>query len=605
MGTPVPDPTDWAAWQGWADDAALQAQWTGNTNALNFATMPRFHRTTTNFTDEVHEYFFDGVLVNAPDDPDRWPSPSSIHVWPDFDSAAASLRSARATLEKILRECLFPRPPPGPNTPKDPAPLEKAPVLWEALLGRARVISDLAQVGERFAGAFRLGKPTTEAQQEAIDNLVLGVGASGEAWAALPAAERADYDTLQRAAVAALAEDFRSKWDDTRNAGSVKHEGYDLYVQHKPVPEHIKLPLGFKRAMALLTKKYDVYGSEIPIADEIARVIGCFDLLLVDRETGELIVADFKNCGTDDLADSGGREYGCHPFTKHLKGTKYNKYRFQVSFYRHILELHYFPGRMSKTCILININPADPDCCQIHYLEAVDMAPFWKYLLQRLDPSKPKGQQQNNDLIFKEQVPTLVPVFPDDDLRCKGRTTRARLPRLGPKGEDLSAGMVWTQNACKSKGFPEKAKSDWAHPETKWFGKAPPGVAESYEIYLLNSPKLLLRLRGEIVGKQVACWCFDDALTRCNGEVLVKVANLLDNGAFDLCFLETLSQIELNVFEETQRSRMTAAKAAVVAANTPATGAEGKRKKAGPGKFRNSPPGELAFVCLGKDMGLD
>jgi hypothetical protein len=600
----VPDPHDWAAWQGWTDDPALQAQWTGDTTRRNFEHMPRYHRTTTNFTDEVHEYFFDGVLVNAPNDPDRWPSPSSIHVWPDFDSAAASLRSGRAVIERILRECLFPRPPPGPDTPKDPAPLEKAPVLWDALLARSRVISDLAQVAGCLKGAFRLGKPTTEAHEEAIDNLVLGVGASGEAWRALPPAEREEYDALQRAAVAALAKDFEEKWDDTRNAGSLKHEGYDLYVQHKPVPAHIKLPIGFKRAMALLTKKYDVYGSEIPIADEVARVIGCFDLLLIDRETGELVVADFKNCGTDDLASSGGREYGCHPFTKHLKGTKFNKYRFQVSFYRHILDLHYFPGNMSKTCILININPADPDCCQIHYLEAMDMAPFWRYLLQRLDTSKPKGQQQNDSLIFKELVPTLVPIFPDDDPRCKGPTTRIRLPRLGPKGEAQMDGVVWTQNACKSKGFPELPKSDWAHPDIKWFGKAPPGVAESYEIHLLNSPKLLLRLKTELVGKRLACWCFDDAPTKCNCEVLVKYANLCANGAFDLGFLEGLSLLELTVYEETQQARKVAAVAALKPEDKEEKGV--KRKKVGPGgKFRQAPLGEIGFVCLGKDMGLD
>jgi hypothetical protein len=516
--------------------------------------------------------------------------------------------------------------------------------LWDALLAKAGNSWELATIAEKMKEAFPLvtlatavepeanaavtqlqglllqgaevdalelealeraarGKTPAERYQEAIEDLVLGVGASGEAWRLLPPTEREEYDVLQRAATAILAEGFRAKWDYTRNAGSLKHEGYDLYVQHKPVPEHIKLPLGFKRAMALLTKKYDVYGSEIPITDEVARVIGCFDLLLIDRETGELVVADFKNCGTDDLASSGGREYGCHPFTKHLKGTKFNHYRFQVSFYRHILELHYFPGRMSKTCILININPADPDCCQIHYLEAMDMVPFWRYLTQRIDPAKPTGQQQDDSLIFKELVPTLVPTFADDDPRCKGPTTRVRLPRQGPKGqEDPMNGVVWTQNACKSKGYPELPKSDWAHPDAKWFGAAPPGVAESYELHLLNSPRLLLRMRTELVGKKLACWCYDDAKTKCNCEVLVKYANLWANGAFDLGFLEGLSLLELTVLEENQRTRATAnlkvAKEAS-AATTP------KRKKVGRGgQFRAAPLGEIAFVVLGKERGL-
>lgn len=636
MGT-VPDPHDWAAWQGFTDDAALQARATGHSNVLNFEPMPRYHRMRINFTDEVHEYYWDGVLVNAPNDPDRWPSPSSLHLWPGFDEMATSARSARAAIERALRECLFPRPPPGPDRPQElraltpaeeaaltdflakakaegvkvtraaarkrlfppeapkVAPLEKPAVLWDALLARSGEVDLLCDViSPKLSACFHQGAPTREEHQAAIDNLLLGVHVHGPEWHALPEPERTAYEDLQRAAVAALAEDLRHKWEGARSGGRIKHEGYDRWCQHDPVPPDIVLPLGFKRAMALLFQKYDIYGTEIPIADEFVHVVGCFDLLLIDRETGELIVADFKNCNTDDLADSGGSDYGTHPFTRHLQGTKLNHYRFQVSFYRHILELHYFPGRMSRTCILININPADPDCAQIHYLEAMEMAPFWVSLRQRLDLSKPKGQQQNNDLMFREsEAPTLVSRFPDTDPRCQGKTKRVRLPR----GAALPDDVVWTQPPCTSKAFPQLPGSVWAHPTARWFGKVPPEVAPTYELYLLNRPKLLLRL-PELVGKKLACWCYEDKPCKCNCGVLVKYVNLLDKGAFSLDFLASLSPIELNVLDEKQAARLAAA--------APPKPDRKKRARVAPSTYRERAPGELAFVRLTKESpGLD
>jgi hypothetical protein len=531
----VPDPHDFGAWKTFTDDAALQARWTGHSNQLNFDPMPRYHRVKTNFTDEVHEYYFDGRLVNAHDDPDRWPSPSSIEVFPEFDETNVSFTCARAAIRRVLLALLFPPPdeekgekrPEGWRAPKIDA-------LWTELRTRSHDLELLVQVCEQLTALCPTAPPG-----ESINSLI-------EAVAVPSAATEEQFADLQSAVVKAVAADFVALWDAKRKGGSRKHEGFDLYVQHEPVPERIQLPMGFKRAMALLSVQYDVFGTEVPIADEEAHVIGCFDLLLIDRQTGELIVADFKNCGTQDLR-VGGKGYGTHPFTKHLLDSKFNHYRFQVSFYRHILEKHYFPGRMSKTCILINIDPATPEDAQVYWLEAMDMDPFWRYLLQRLDKTKPVGEQQNNDLIFRPILDTLVAPVPDTDPRCVGPVRSMRLQR---GSEPLPANVIWTQRECKSKGFPPLPASEWAHPETTWFGNAPVGVAESYEVALLNNPKWLLTLRDLVLRHPkeliMACWCRDDAKTKCNGEVLTKYGNLIYHDAVDLSPFDGLSALAIH-----------------------------------------------------------
>lgn len=47
-------------------------------------------------------------------------------------------------------------------------------------------------------------------------------------------------------------------------------------------------------------------------------------------------------------------------------------------------------------------------------------------------------------------------------------------------------------------------------------------AVDAYERWLLSQPDLVQRVRAELAGRDVVCWC---APARCHGDVLVKVAN--------------------------------------------------------------------------------
>jgi hypothetical protein len=540
----VPALHDIKAWRAFTNDAALQAMWTPRSNEKNFHPLPRYHRTRTNFDDEVHEYYFDDVHVNKPGDPDAWPSPSSIHVFAEFEGDLASRNVAMAGVRGVLLNTIVDLE----TLKKEKLPSPKLPELWKMLVEEHfEHIELLDKIWDDICALCRFTIPGS-----VISEAASAFRAGAADWAKLPEADRTAYADMQRIVIGALAAEALAKWNHARTSGSEKHEGFDYYCQHLPVPDGITIPLGFKRAMAWIAVRYDVVGTEIPMADEDVRVVGATDLILRDRKTGKILIADFKNCACDDLADSGDKnKFGIHPFTRHLTGTKFNKYVFQLSFYRHIFERKFFPGEMAMEGVIINIDPRNPDAAQIYIIQLMDMAPFWVYLAQRLDKSKPPGEQQS-EISFASHVPTLVPTFPDSDPRCKGPTTSVRLQR---NIAALAPSMVWCGRVCKSAGYPPLERSEWAHPDVTWFGKPDAGVASSYEVYLLTNPKLLLKL-PTLIGKQIVCWCFPDFEHKCNGEVLAKYANLLKNGAFDLSQFAGLSSLEVDVYTTTLQEKM-------------------------------------------------
>lgn len=53
---------------------------------------------------------------------------------------------------------------------------------------------------------------------------------------------------------------------------------------------------------------------------------------------------------------------------------------------------------------------------------------------------------------------------------------------------------------------------------------------ERFEAWVLDQPDLVLRIKRELAGKTLGCWC---APLRCHGEVLARIANGLSNPKAD------------------------------------------------------------------------
>jgi len=505
-GGGLPPYKDIKGWKAIEDKAgALRPFYTGQSNQLNWH--PRHARIRTVFTDELHDYYVDDVLV-------RWPSPSRfMHwLWPPFPEKEASERSAIAQLKGLLSTFV---------TKSDAPPNASLSTLTSIFSKDIGVRGDAEKTLTLFWDRLR----------------ALFTSSAGEL-VSLVDLEHTDTEFASKL-VALLAKEIRGQWNDNRNRGSSKHVSYDAACQQaEPPPGKIPPPLGFWRVLCKLLVKYDIWGSEIELFDEVAQVVGCADLVLVDRQTGELILADFKNCKDADLAKGGDpNSTGTHPFTKTMSGSKLSHYRFQLSFYRDVFNRLYWPGRFSKRMLLLNFRPDYPDGFYEYWMDCLDMKPFFDLLPWKKDD--PRHVLPLAD--------TLVPRFPDSDPRCIGPTTRIAKPR---DVSVLPGDVVWSGKAY-TKFPPPLPASPWANP-IYHFGDPGPEVAPTYETYLLGNRDLLARL-PEVIGKKVACWCKTEE-TKCSADVIVKYANLYHHGAFTLPALPPKSEFfKLNMATSRKR----------------------------------------------------
>ncbi len=498
--------------------AIIRQLYTMHSVERNFHPLPRYHRCKTVFTSIAHEYWVDGIWVNNPEDPNRWPSPSTfIHwLWKPFDAPFRAKMSATT----MIRELFYAHVVTAADVPRKPAPALS--VLWSNFLLKYTPIID-ALVWQAYLRLFTT--PRSQQQPSSTGRLQATFDASIQAWRRLP--ENAGWIKFQEDFLRLLAEEVGEGWDNNRDAGSDKHEGYEAIMQGNEIPAGSVIPLGFMRAMVMLSKQYDVYASEVAIFDADLHVIGCVDLILVDRVTGELLLADYKNCADQDLRVAGNpKGFGTHPFTCRTPDTKFNHYRLQLSIYRNVLNRLYFPGRFVNKLLLLNFRPKEPDAFYTYEMEPLDLTTLWA--LCPWSHEDPRHKQF-------PMAATLVAPIPDDDPRTKGSTRSIRLPR---DVTTLPLDVVWSGGKYAKLPYPTVPDSEWKHPTRTWFGEPTPDIAASYEEYLLNNAILLNKL-PELESKRIACWCWENGKNRCNGEVLVKWANLLANGAFTLPVLGT------------------------------------------------------------------
>jgi hypothetical protein len=327
-------------------------------------------------------------------------------------------------------------------------------------------------------------------------------------------------------------EDIVAEWDGNRDSGSAKHNAYDKWLQHEPLETGdadanpiLPPPVGFYRAMASLVDRFDVWRTEMSLFAEHWKLLGQADLVLVERATGLLWLADFKNCKDLDLYDaSKTRDRGIHPFTAALADTKGAHYDIQLEAYRRMLVLMVAPLGLAvaPTKILLNFRPEEPDYFYRYDRPAYDLDPLLALMpWHDADPWHALPAPPPPSL-----AGALVPPVPDDDPDVQpaaegpeGDTRRcAEVPRGGLPAD---GSVVWTGKRYVKGEYDFPADSPWAHPK-RWFGPPPPTAYGEYEAHLLKTPALLARL-GELAGKQLACWCRKPE-ERCHADVLVKYA---------------------------------------------------------------------------------
>jgi hypothetical protein len=351
------------------------------------------------------------------------------------------------------------------------------------------------------------------------------------------------------------SDDILKTWKQIAIDGRAKHAFFDMKIQQPDVeipamiPEAVDvnapasvLPKFFKRVdptpafyrcMANILRDFVIWATEVTLYDEDWEIVGQADLILQDRLTGELVIADWKNCGTSNLGDvtkSFGK-MGCHVSTAHLPATKLNKYLVQTTIYRKMAKrrTHGEWPPFAKRVILYNFNPDTPNEYETYDRPSLDL----KLFFQRL-PWRDADPEHFNYSI----LPTLVPRYAMDPVSARPcRTKRVcikpgmwcdpnvawvgrQYPSINAKkeanekiDEAIEAGDIDMANEIYEGYDAQRTRytlknSPYHHP---WYWKSgtdpdPPGCNAYYEWWLLNNRKALLKL-PEYVGKSIACWC--------------------------------------------------------------------------------------------------
>ena len=508
----VPALDDLPAWRRFRNYARLQARWTPHSNERNIRPHPFLRRLRTVFTDTRHDYYLDDQWLNQPGDPACCLSPSVLkkHLYADFQSGLISRQTAESRLLAVFQAAA---PPPAAAADGPRGRLDRC---WDVLAEQRRRPEKLRRFWEAVVDTLEFSDAAVVRRLAADFDACLRLGMAS--------------DQVRRDLLAALTADVVAAWDDARTSGSRKHGVYDHFVQHEPFasaddPASVHPPVGFLRSMADITREFDIFGSEVPMAHQPTQTLGVADLICQHRTTGELHVFDFKNCKDADLGKEYGSKRGIHPLTATTPATKLNEYKFQLSFYYYILNTWIFPGRFSRRACLLNYRPAAPDEYDVYWFDVMDLTAFFAHL-----PFRAADPWHQLPAPARDTSPALIPLFaPDDPRAAAGPTTRARIDR----GAALPADAVWSGAAVKSAGYPALERSPWCHPTARWFGEPGPHVAASYEDHLVRSADLLRRL-PDVVGKRVLCWCPRTAAHACNADVIVRYANLLHAGAFAL-----------------------------------------------------------------------
>ncbi len=343
------------------------------------------------------------------------------------------------------------------------------------------------------------------------------------------------------------SDEILGEWDQNRDDGSSKHASYDAWLQHEPLqldpvpdPDNpgvmlpapmLPPPMGYYRALAELTRRFDVYRTEWNVFCEDLRFNGQIDLVLRERSTGRLYLGDWKNCKNEDLTTPFGKQTGWHPFTADWSDSKMSHYKLQLNLYRSILMRKYGLD-VAETLLLVNFRPEHPYEYHIYEIETIDMAPL--FALMPWDVQDPRHNYFPGE--------TLLPRVADDDPRCVGPTKRVRAP-FGPLDDNTTWTGAMYPSATKRKendaniaarkergeayddlilvrDFPEfKYKHPWS-----WYPSPPRGATGYYERYLLNNRELI-ELLPWLYGRKLACFCKTDQ-EKCQADVLAKYANV-------------------------------------------------------------------------------
>ncbi len=412
--------------------------------------------------------------------------------------------------------------------------------------------------GEVAARALKKVEDAAKKLAEDARKAALAAGKKPEPRKWLSEAEFAAERKARDATLEARRREISSTWDDARTGGTAKHSVYEGFLQHLTDADYTNAPTGFYRAIEEMAEAgYDAFRCEWRLFDEAAQMAGTADIVFIHRVTGEIILGDWKNTKVIRYVarDAKYVRRGIHPLTADMPDSNYWHYVLQLNFYRYMMEKHY--GRTVARILLFNFPPVEPfeasakgetederakrrrawekreAAFDRHELPMLDMAPFFALFPWRADDPR--------HILGPFSCPRpLVPALAVDAC-VSGPTTVQRPVRQAveepedgsepPLAEPLPPGVIWMGRNYTKPGY-NLVDCGWKAPYNDFDPVA--RDLEEYEVELRQDHALLLRVKNELYGKVLVCWCDERRHALCHARLLARYANALGGGVFEI-----------------------------------------------------------------------
>lgn len=180
-------------------------------------------------------------------------------------------------------------------------------------------------------------------------------------------AEKISYFVAKKRGIS--QEEVLKEWDDNRDAACAYGTAVHLYAEMRLVGGILPKPANEREEKAFqvteialqdLLTKYNVVEAEKIIFSKKYKIAGTIDLVIQNKETGELGLLDYKTNKSIDKATKYSKQ--AFPPIDTCNDANFTKYSLQLNLYKRLLEEEgYFGGRKINELILLHIKSDDTE----------------------------------------------------------------------------------------------------------------------------------------------------------------------------------------------------------------------------------------------------
>ena len=156
-------------------------------------------------------------------------------------------------------------------------------------------------------------------------------------------------------------EELLQQWKESADYGTKVHEELENFILHKTPLIEQKSIQGIQWLKSYLVKSNFKIFTEVIIYSEEIGISGTIDLLLLNQDTNEYVLMDWKTSKRIDTKSYQNKR-GIHPATEDVEDTKFNHYALQLSLYRYLLETYY--GLKIYEHVVVHLK--DLECIGLH-----------------------------------------------------------------------------------------------------------------------------------------------------------------------------------------------------------------------------------------------